>query len=103
MPSPQNAAQRTFGFCGSITRSVAPWISSVVPLRSVQLVPPLVDSHTPYGTGVGWVVRWLPPRPRTVETNRWFALPGSTAMSVTAWPVNLVDTCVQLTPPLLDL
>ncbi len=50
---PRTRPRGRCGFCGSMTRSVAPWISSLVPLRRVQLVPPLFDSHTPYFTAVG--------------------------------------------------
>ena len=66
MPSPQNDAHSMFGASGSITRSVAPANSLVVPLRSVQLDPPSVDSQIPYGCELGGVVRRMPPRPRSV-------------------------------------
>src|SRR3954447_16531200 len=103
MARPQNDAHRTSGRRGSMTRSVAPCSSLVVPFSRVHVTPPFLEPQTPYFTAVGAEVRCEPPRPRTVEAKRTLGFLGFTTMSVTAWPVNWLETWRQLTPPLLDL
>src|SRR4051794_10646629 len=99
MPSPQNDAQRMLGALGSITRSVAPANSSDVPMSSVQVAPPFLDSQTPYFCVLGGVVRRMPPRPRSVAMYRWLALLGSTTMSDVELPrKEFPETCVHVLP-----
>src|SRR3954447_298240 len=103
MPSPQNDAQRMRESLGSITRSVAPANSSDVPLRKVHVVPPFVDSQTPYFCELGGVVRRMPPRPRSVAMYRWLGLPGSTTMSDVELPMKKSpETCVHVLPASAD-
>src|SRR5690349_19113610 len=98
--SPQNEAYRMLTFCGSISMSVAPWLSSVVPLSSFQWLPPSFDSKMPNVVGFGGLTRREPPRPRPTAMTRWLALFGSTTRPAVATPWNVLPlTLVHVTPP----
>ena len=66
-----------FGFCGSISRSVAP-VASVVSRSRLNVWPPSVDSQIPKRECVATLTRRSPLRPRRTATYRWFTFVGST-------------------------
>src|SRR5262249_19196239 len=69
MASLQNDAYMMFVFCGSSSKSVAPFDSDFASFSSVQLTPPSVDFQIPNFECTAGDVRRAPPRPRSTAAN----------------------------------
>src|SRR5262245_7031617 len=104
MASLQNDAYMMFVFCGSSSKSVAPFDSDLASFSSVQLTPPSVDFQIPNFECTAGDVRRAPPRPRSTAANSVSALFGSTTrLEIDTPSKKSPETCVHVLPPSFDL